>query len=181
MTANDPLTDEQLMYATARSDATAFRILLDRYSRRVFVLAWRLCANKTEAEDLTQEVFLKVWRNAATWQPQAKLETWLYRILYNLFVDGRRRVKTPSEPLSDDIPCGDDTPEQALIKKRSAQEIGKALNALPDRQKEAPILCYYQGLKAKEAAEILSVSQSALEALLFRGRQTLKEQLGIKE
>ncbi len=181
MTANDPRTDEQLMYATARSDAKAFRTLLNRYSQRVFGLAWRLCGNKAEAEDLTQELFLKVWRNAGTWQPQAKLETWLYRILYNLFIDSRRRTKTPSEPLSDDIRCDDDSPEQTLIKKRSAQEIGAALNALPDRQKEALILCYYQGLKAKDAAEILSVSQSALESLLFRGRQTLKEQLGIKE
>lgn len=179
MTANDQ-TDEQLMYSIARSDAAAFQTLLNRYTQRVFSLAWRLCADKTEAEDLTQEVFFKVWRNAGTWQPQAKLETWLYRILYNLFIDGRRRIKTPPEQLSDDIRSDDDTPEQTLLKKRTAQEIAAALNSLPDRQKEALILCYYQGLKAKEAAEILSVSQGALESLLFRARQTLKEKLEIK-
>lgn len=174
MTANDQ-TDEQLMYATARSDAAAFQMLLNRYSQRVFGLAWRLCADKTEAEDLTQEVFFKVWRNAGAWRPQAKLETWLYRILYNLFIDGRRRVKIQPELLSDD-----DTPEQSLVKKRTEQEIAAALNSLPDRQKEALILCYYQGLKAKETAEILSISQGALESLLFRARQTLKEKLEIK-
>lgn len=179
MTANDQ-TDEQLMYATARSDAAAFQMLLNRYSQRVFGLAWRLCADKTEAEDLTQEVFFKVWRNAGAWRPQAKLETWLYRILYNLFIDGRRRVKIQTELLSDDIRSDDDTPEQSLVKKRMEQEIAAALNSLPDRQKEALILCYYQGLKAKEAAEILSVSQGALESLLFRARQTLKELLEIK-
>lgn len=180
MSAKDP-TDEQLMFSVARSDAAAFQTLLNRYSRRVFGLAWRLCADKAEAEDLTQEVFLKVWRGAGAWQPQAKLETWLYRILYNLFVDGRRRMKIKPELLSDGIRGDDDTPEQALMKKRTAQEIAAALRSLPDRQKEALILCYYQGLKAKEAAEILSVSQGALESLLFRGRQTLKEKLGIKE
>ena len=180
MTAHDQTTDEQLMYATARSDAAAFRELLDRYSRRVFNLAWHLCANQTEAEDLTQEVFFKVWRSAGTWQPQAKLETWLYRILYNLFIDARRRVKIQPELLSDDIRCDGDTPEQTLVKKRTAQEIAAAVNSLPDRQKEALALCYYQGLKAKEAAEILSVSQGALESLLFRARQTLKEKLEIK-
>lgn len=73
-----------------------------------------------------------------------------------------------------------DTPEQSLVKKRTEQEIAAALNSLSDRQKEALILCYYQGLKAKEAAEILSVSQGALESLLFRARQTLKEKLKIK-
>lgn len=180
MTAHDQTTDEQLMYATARSDAAAFRELLDRYSRRVFNLAWHLCANQAEAEDLTQEVFFKVWRSAGTWQPQAKLETWLYRILYNLFIDARRRVKIQPELLSDDIRCNGDTPEQTLVKKRTAQEIAAAVNSLPDRQKEALALCYYQGLKAKEAAEILSVSQGALESLLFRARQTLKEKLEIK-
>lgn len=179
MTANDQ-TDEQLMYSIARSDAAAFQTLLNRYSQRIFGLAWRLCTDKTEAEDLTQEVFFKVWRNAGTWQPQAKLETWLYRILYNLFIDGRRRIKIQPELLSDDIRSDADTPEQSLVKKRTEQEIAAALNSLPDRQKEALILCYYQGLKAKEAAEILSVSQGALESLLFRARQTLKEKLNIK-
>ena len=104
----------------------------------------------------------------------------MYRILYNLFIDARRRVKIQPELLSDDIRCDGDTPEQTLVKKRTAQEIAAAVNSLPDRQKEALALCYYQGLKAKEAAEILSVSQGALESLLFRARQTLKEKLEIK-
>ena len=180
MTADDQ-TDEQLMRATAGSDAAAFQKLLDRYSQRVFGLAWRLCADKTEAEDLTQEVFFKVWRNAGAWQPQAKLETWLYRILYNQFIDSRRRIKIQPDALSEDIQSDDNTPEQNLIRKKNIQEVAAAVNSLPDRQKEALILCYYQGLKAKEAAEILSVSQGALESLLFRARQTLKEKLKLKE
>ena len=170
-------TDEQLMHATARSDNHAFQELLRRYSQKVFSLAWRFCSDKTEAEDLTQEVFFKVWRNAQSWQPQAKLETWLYRILYNLFIDNRRRTKTQTEQINEKMQSHDDTPEQTLIKKRELMEIEQAFNSLPDRQKEALILCYYQGLKAKEAADILSVSQGALESLLFRARQTLKEKL----
>ena len=94
-------TDEQLMHATARSDNHAFQELLRRYSQKVFSLAWRFCSDKTEAEDLTQEVFFKVWRNAQSWQPQAKLETWLYRILYNLFIDNRRRTKTQTEQINE--------------------------------------------------------------------------------
>ena len=177
MTVRD-LTDEKIMRETAQGNAEAFHELLTRYEKRVFALAWRLCFNKTEAEDLTQETFLKVWKNAGSWQPEAKLETWIYRVLYNLFIDSRRRIKGQPEELTDDLRSDEDTPEQTLIKKRTAQEVAQALNDLPDRQKEALILCYYQDMKAKEAAEILSVSQSALEALLFRARQTLKDKLG---
>ncbi len=171
------LTDEELMYGIARSNADAFRELLNRYDQKVYKLAWHLCSDKTEAQDLTQEVFLRVWKNAKTWQPQSKLETWLYRILYNLFIDTRRQIKTKPEDLSEDICFHGDTPEQALLKKRFAQDVQKALNNLPQRQKEALILCYYQELKAKEAAEILGIKQGAVEALLFRARQALKELL----
>lgn len=176
MKATD-LTDEQLMTRIAQSDNQAFQELLYRYTQRVFNLAWRLCSDKTEAEDLTQEVFFKVWRNAGTWRPQAKLETWLYRILYNLFIDTRRQRKIEPEVLSEDLSSQEDSPEQTLMKKREEEEIQNVLTSLPDRQREALILCYYQGLKAKEAAEILSVSQGALESLLFRARQILKERL----
>ena len=168
-------TDEDLMRKIARSDARAFQELLRRYEKRVFALAWRLCSDRNEAEDLTQETFLKIWRNAGGWKPEAKLETWIYRVLYNQFIDNRRRVKGQTEELSEDIRSDAASPEQALIQKRTAQDVAEALNSLPARQKEALILCYYQGMKAKDAAETLSVSQSALEALLFRARQTLKE------
>ena len=170
-------TDEELMRLTARGDANAFRKLLLRYEKKVFSFAWRLCSDQRQAEDLTQEAFLKIWRNAGSWRPEAKLETWIYRVLYNLFIDSRRRTKEPAEELSEDIRSTEDTPEQALLKKREAQEIAEALDCLPERQKEALVLCYYQEMKAKDAADILSVSQSALEALLFRARQTLKEKL----
>ena len=171
------LTDEEIMRKISRGDAEAFHELLVRYEKRIFALAWRLCFDKTQAEDLTQETFLKVWKNASSWQPDAKLETWLYRILHNLFIDGKRRAKGQEEELSETFCSQEDSPEQALIKKRTAQDVAQALNGLPDRQKEALVLCYYQDMKAKEAAEVLSVSQSALEALLFRARQTLKDKL----
>ena len=172
------LTDEELMLGISRSDTESFQELLLRYEKRVFAMAWRLCFDQAETEDLTQETFLKIWRNAGSWRPEAKLETWIYRVLYNLFIDSRRRAKGQSEELSENIRSEEDSPEQALIKKRTAEEVAQALNNLPERQKEALILCYYQNMKAKDAAEILSVSQSALEALLFRARQTLKDKLG---
>ena len=172
------MTEDELMRGISRSDTQAFQELLSRYEKRVFAMAWRLCFNQTEAEDLTQETFLKIWKNAKSWRPEAKLETWIYKILHNLFIDSRRRIKGQQEELSENLRSEEASPEQALIQKRTVQEVAEALNALPDRQKEALVLCYYQEMKAKDAAEVLSVSQSALEALLFRARQTLKEKLG---
>ena len=143
-------------------------------------MLWRLCADRSDAEDLTQETFLRVWRNAEKWTPDARLETWLYRIAYNLFIDSRRREKLQTTVLDDELHSGGDTPEQALLRKSDAERVERAMNSLPDRQKEALVLCYYQGLKAKDAAEILSVTQGALESLLFRARQTMKEILSAK-
>lgn len=175
MSMND-LTDGELMARIAKSDTEAFQTLLKRYSDKVYAFAWRLTTNKTDAEDMTQEVFFKVWRNAESWQPNAKLSTWLYKILYNHYIDTVRKTK-PTENTIPELPSLDDSPEQSLLKKLDAQEITDAINSLPDRQKEALILCYHEDLKAKEAAELLSLSVGALESLLFRARQALKEKL----
>lgn len=172
--------DAALMRKVAAGNEKAFRTLTERHAKRVFAMLWRLCADRSDAEDLTQETFLRVWRNAEKWTPDARLETWLYRIAYNLFIDSRRREKLQTTVLDDELHSGGDTPEQALMRKSDAERVERAMNSLPDRQKEALVLCYYQGLKAKDAAEILSVTQGALESLLFRARQTMKEILSAK-
>ena len=172
--------DADLMHKVAAGNEKAFRTLTERHAKRVFAMLWRLCADRSDAEDLTQETFLRVWRNAEKWTPDARLETWLYRIAYNLFIDSRRREKLQTTVLDDELHSDGDTPEQALMRKSDAERVERAMNSLPDRQKEALVLCYYQGLKAKDAAEILSVTQGALESLLFRARQTMKEILSAK-
>lgn len=168
-------TDADLMRKIAAGGEKAFRALTERHAKRVFALLWRLCGDRSDAEDLTQETFLRVWKNADRWTPDARLETWLYRIAYNLFIDSRRREKPRTTVLDDDLRSDADTPEQALMRRNDAERVKRALDSLPDRQREALALCYYQGLTAKEAAEILSVTQGALESLLFRARQTMKE------
>ncbi len=170
------LTDEDLMKKVAAHDAEAFQVLVNRYSQKVYACAWRLVSNKTDAEDMTQEVFFKVWRHAEKWSPDAKLSTWLYRILYNHYIDMCRRRK----PMENEIPetaSSEPSPEQRLLKEAEEREVADAINSFPARQREALILCYHQGLKAKDAADILSVSVGALESLLFRARQTLKDRL----
>ena len=171
------LSDADLMNRIKAADAAAFRELLNRFERKVFSLAWRLTASEADARDLTQDVFLKVWKNPAAWQPTAKLDTWLYRVAYNAFIDMRRREK-PTEELGEMLESPADLPEKTLIAKSESDCIRNAVESLPPRQKEALVLCYYQDLKAKDAAEILGLSQGATEALLFRARQSLKDLLG---
>ena len=170
------LTDEALMKRIAAKDGEAFRILLERYSQKIYACAWRLSSDKSDAEDLTQDVFFKVWRHAERWSPDAKLSTWLYRILYNGYIDSLRRKR----PTENDIPetaSAEPSAEQTLMHREESVRIAQAINALPDRQKEALVLCYHQGLKNSEAADVLSISVKALESLLFRARQTLKDKL----
>ena len=171
------LSDAEMMNRIQSADAAAFRELLNRFERKVFGLAWRLTASEADARDLTQDVFLKVWKNPEAWQPTAKLDTWLYRVAYNAFIDMRRREK-PTEELGETLESPAASPEKAMLLQNEADRVRKAVDSLPARQKEALILCYYQDLKAKDAAQILGLSQGATEALLFRARQSLKDLLG---
>lgn len=171
-------TDEDLMRRIALSDEAAFREFLNRFERRVYALAWRLTGgNRADAEDLAQDVFLKVWKNAALWQPTGSLVSWLYRLVYNDFTD-KVRARRPTEELNAETMTADgESVEEAVIRKSESERVKAALDALPDRQREVLILCCYQELKAKEAAEVLGMKQNAVEVLLFRARKALKDLL----
>src|SRR5262249_20589347 len=128
--------------------------------------------------DVAQEVFLRVWTHAARWQPgAAKFETWLHRVAINLCYDQLRKkrpanIETIPEPV-DPAPG----PAGTLFLSQLGAAVDAALNALPERQKEAIVLCHHQGLSNIDAADVMNVSVEALESLLARGRRTLKEKL----
>jgi RNA polymerase sigma-70 factor (ECF subfamily) len=137
-----------------------------------------MVGSQAEAEDVLQEVFLKLWTHAARWQPgRAKFETWLYRVMLNQCYDRLRRK--PTQPLeaaadmADEAALADAGLEQAAL----GREVGRALEGLPERQKAAILLCHFQGASNIEAAEIMDLSVEALESLLARGRRTLRLQL----
>ena len=170
--------DAAMMADVARGNADAFERLMDRYGNSVYAFAWRLCGDKPLTDDITQDVFLKVWLNAGKWQPSAKLTTWLYQMTYHCYVDRCRRMKqTVSDDALTEMASNEQSPEEALAQKDVSERVAKAINALPASQREALILCYYQEMTSKEAAECLGTSQTAVESLLFRARQTLKEKL----
>jgi len=170
--------DEALVARTAKGDSEAFRTLMQRHMRRSQRLAMRLTGNASDADEIVQDAFLRLWTKAETWQPgRGKFTTWFFRILVNLCLDRRRRLAPlPLETAGDPA-----DPRRSAVAKIYEDEIGlavrRAIGDLPERQRAALALCYYEELSNLEAAEALSISVSALEALLVRARRTLRTKL----
>lgn len=176
LTAVDP--DEELLIRIADGDPAASRALVARKLPRILGLAQRMLGDKTEAEDVAQEAFLRVWRQAPKWRPgQARFDTWLHRVSLNLCYDRLRRRR---EIITDDPPQVVDDgpgPDRGLEAEDTGRRVGQALAKLPDRQREAVVLCHYQELGNIEAAAVMGVTVEALESLLSRGRRTLRTAL----
>ena len=176
----EPLADpdEELLARVARGDPAAVRALMARKLPRIHGLAARLLNDAAEAEDVTQEVFVRAWKQAGGWKPGgARFDTWLHRVALNLCYDRlrrRREVATDAPPeVADDGPAPDRGLEAADVGAR----VARAMAALPDRQREALVLCHYQELGNIEAAALMGVSVEALESLLSRGRRALRTAL----
>ena len=181
----DRLDDEALLVLFANGDPAAARLLTSRLAPGVHGHAWRMLGDQAEAEDVTQEAMLKLWRIAPDWRPgEAKVSTWLYRVTANLATDRlRRRRRRPVD--LDAIPePEDDTPgvERQLQDKTRAHALREALSTLPDRQREAVVLRHLEGLANPEIAEVMGVGVEAVESLTARGRRGLAKALsGMKE
>ena len=164
--------DEELLARVADGDPASVRALVARKLPRLLSLAGRMLGDASAAEDVAQEAFLRVWKQAPRWRPgAARFDTWLYRVALNLCYDRlrRRRELSYAEPpdRADEAPG----PERGLEAADTGRRVSAALQALPDRQREAIVLCHYQELGNIEAAAIMGVSVEALESLLSRGRR----------
>ncbi|MBB5744639.1 RNA polymerase sigma factor [Brevundimonas variabilis] len=170
--------DEDLVRRVGQGDPAAIQAMVARKLPRMLALASRMLGDLTEAEDVAQEAMLRAWKQAPRWRPgQAKFDTWLHRVGLNLCYDRlrrRREVPTDTPPdRTDDGPA----PDRGLIAAQTGIRVDAALARLPDRQREAIILCHYQELTNIEAASLMSVSVDALESLLSRGRRALRQTL----
>lgn len=168
-------TDEDLVARIGRGDPAAVRAFVARKGPRMTALARRMLGDPVEAEDVVQEVFMRVWRQAPQWRPgTARFDTWMHRVALNLCYDRlrRRRETVMAEPPEqvDESPAPDAGLEAADLGRR----VDAALAALPDRQREALVLCHYQSLSNIDAAALMEVSVDALESLLARGRRALR-------
>lgn len=140
----------------------------------------KMTGSYAEAEDIVQMAFSRVWRLAPKWEPRAQFTTWFYKILYNLCIDYHRRQQKRQHVLEEEGGDREDptqSQEEALLESERAVKVREAIAKLPERQRAAIILCYYEQKSQRESAAILEVTEKALESLLVRGRRQLKDEL----
>lgn len=172
--AGDP--DLPLLPRIAAGDADACRTLVDRHLAAVHATAARLLGDAAEADDVAQEVFLAVWQAARTWQPgRARFRTWMLRVATNASRDRQRRRRRFDADALDGLESAAPGPEQNTIQDQREDSLAAALQALPERQRAAIVLCHFEECSQLEAADILGVSEAALESLLARGRRRLRD------
>ena len=170
--------DGALMRRVASGDAQALGAVADRYTTMLYAIAWRMLADGTEAEDVVQETITRAWVNAASWTPVGGgLGAWLRRIATNLCLDRKRKRAFVSD---EDVPeRADESPaaDAVIDAERRRQAVASAIQALPDRQRAAIVLTYYEGVSNAEAAATLGLGVKALESLLVRARLGLSREL----
>lgn len=170
--------DDALLARVAQGDPAAVRLLVRAKLPRVLALATRLIRDRAEAEDIAQEVFIRVWAHAGGWQPgRARFDTWLHTVTLNLCRDRlRKRIDRPAAVLperADPAP----TAEDHLIEADRQHRVAEAIHALPERQREAIVLAHYQGLSNPAVADAMATSVEAVESLLARARRTLRQRM----
>jgi RNA polymerase sigma-70 factor (ECF subfamily) len=182
--------DAEVMLRVKAGDDSAFEYLVQKYRRPMVSFMYRMAHNAAAAEDLAQEVFLRVYRSRANYEPSAKFTTWLYRIATNLAVNHARdtRHERPEntvsidEPdtetgLTVDVPDGTLSAEEGIMRQERMAAIRKRVQALPERQRLAVLMHKYQQMDYRQIAEVLKLSESATKSLLFRAYETLRVQL----
>jgi RNA polymerase sigma-70 factor (ECF subfamily) len=182
--------DAQLMAGTARGETGAFEQLVRRHQRRVFNLVYRSVGNVSDAEDLVQEVFLRVYRAADRYRPTARFTTWLYRVTANVVINWlRRRERQPVELTrvlgrSEDeatstvlVDPAKETSLEGLTREELRAEVRRAVESLPPNQRLAVLLFRFEGLSYQEIAETLACSVMAVKSLLSRARDNLRHRL----
>jgi RNA polymerase sigma-70 factor (ECF subfamily) len=188
--AEGALSDAEMMLRVKAGDDSAFNYLVQKYRRPMISFMYRMAHNSAVAEDLAQEVFLRVYRSRGNYEPSAKFSTWLYRIATNLGVNYARdtRHERPENITNLDEPdaesgqtpdLADKTPsiEEEILRRERLDAIRKKVDALPERQKTAVLMHKYQQMDYKQISEILKLSESATKSLLFRAYETLRVQL----
>lgn len=182
--------DEALLALYANGDRDAARLLMHRLTPRIYRQAYRMLRDQAEAEDVTQEAMLRLWKIAPEWrQDEAKVTTWLYRIVANLCTD-RLRKRRPNDSLDQvaEPEDGADSVDESMQKKSRSDALNDALDQLPERQKQAVVLRHLDELSNPEIAKIMDVGVGAVENLIARGKRALanvlakrKDELGYSD
>jgi RNA polymerase sigma-70 factor (ECF subfamily) len=179
--------DIQLMVGVRDGDTRSFTLLLDRHQTPVIHFLYRLVQNQAIAEELTQEVFLRVYKSRASYEPTAKFTTWLFRIATHLALNWLRdeRYEQNSQRLDFEweaklfrqVPDATPTVEESMLKEARAKEIRDAISSLPAKQRAAVVMHKYQEMDYSQIAVVLGCSESAVKSVLFRAYARLRSRL----
>lgn len=183
-------SDSAVMLRVRDGDEAAFSFLVEKYHRPMIHYMYRMTHNQSIAEELAQEVFLRVYRSRESYRAEARFSTWLYRIATNLGVNHARDTRheraaytiylderDPETGTTPDVADCSPSAEQDLVREERMMSIRKHVMALPERQRNAVLMHKYQGLDYRQIGEVLRLSESATKSLLFRAYQTLRERL----
>lgn len=172
-------SDDTLVMRVAAGDHAAWRRLVNRHLQGLVSQAWYVLGDRSEAEDVAQETFVRLMQKAGEWQPGGpQLRSWLYRVALNLCIDRKRSSWRP-RPLDDAMekPAQEDPAGRLAHDRDIERAVARALDALTERQRAAIVLVHYQGFTNYEAAEMLDTSVDALESLLARARRVMRSSL----
>lgn len=186
----DPASDAAVMLRVAAGDEGGFNFLVEKYHRPMIHFLYRMVHNQAVAEELAQEVFLRVYRARASYRAEARFTTWLYRIATNLAVNHARDTRheraaqtvyldAPDEETgtTPDVADNDLTAEERMLREERMAAIRAHVMELPERQRTAVLMHKYQGMDYRQIGEVLNLSESATKSLLFRAYQTLRGKL----
>jgi RNA polymerase sigma-70 factor (ECF subfamily) len=181
MSSSEPDQPEiEWMRRIREGDMEAFRLLVEAHQARVIGTISKMLGSEAEAEDLAQQVFIRVWRSAPRYKPTAKFTTWLFRITRNLVFNEMRRRRhfvEQNEDAAEPVERPEREPDQALLEEELQTAIQEAINQLPEVQRLAIVLRRYEELPYEDIARILGTSVPAVKSILFRARAELRERL----
>jgi RNA polymerase sigma-70 factor, ECF subfamily len=187
MAAMAPERDTELMLRAKNGDEASFGVLLARQRGPVIHFLYRMVGNQAVAEELAQDVFLKVYRARTTYEPAAKFTTWLFRIATNVALNHLRDRKGDKRLESLDLASGEASTrqvadarpnmEQSMLRQAQAARVREAIEALPDKQRAAVLMHKYQEMGYSQIASTLGCSDSAVKSLLFRAYESLRARL----
>jgi RNA polymerase sigma-70 factor (ECF subfamily) len=179
--------DAELMLRVKEGDGASFGVLLEKHRSAVVHFLFRMVQNSAVAEELAQEVFLRVYRSRATYEPTAKFTTWLFRIATHLALNALRdnkydKLQDRLDDDSSDMPVrqvSDSRPsvEQRMVHQAKLDEVRRAIGALPEKQRAAVLMHKYEEMEYSQIAKVLSCSESAVKSLLFRAYEALRARL----
>nr|HDM99860.1 sigma-70 family RNA polymerase sigma factor [Deltaproteobacteria bacterium] len=173
------LDDTLLLQHIRQGGREAFAVLVNRYADRFYRIAYRLVSSKDDAEDIVQEAFLKLWRRPKLWDPSkgAKFNTWFYKVVINLCVDHQRKKRPLGLPQDMEMADGNPGHDVLLDDHQRQSLLDRFISDLPDRQRQALALCFYEGVSNHEAADMMGVTLKALQSSIMRAKTTLKKKV----